>query len=168
MGPDELADRLRQRFDDVLVARGDVNVTVSSADLLEAIAYLHDEDDLAFRFLSDVTCSDWPGADPRFWLAYHLLSMEHAHRVRVKVGLPPAPDPPHVVSLTGRFPTANWLEREVFDFFGVVFDGHPDLRRIEMPEDWVGHPLRKDEPLAGVNTRYKGDAFIPPPDQRGT
>src|SRR5690242_13831872 len=99
MGPDELGERLRQRFDDVLVARGEVNVTVGPADLPEANAYLHDEDDLAFRFLSDVTCSDWPGADPRFWLAYHLLSMEQAHRVRVKVGLPPVPDPPHVASL---------------------------------------------------------------------
>ena len=64
------------------------------------------------------------------------------------------------------YPTAEWLEREVFDFFGVVFDGHPDLRRIEMPEDWVGHPLRKTEGMGGVNTAYRG-AFVPPPDQRG-
>jgi NADH-quinone oxidoreductase subunit C len=71
-----------------------------------------------------------------------------------------------VPSATGQYPTANWLEREVYDFFGVVFDGHPDLRRIEMPEGWTGHPLRKDEPLAGVNTQYRG-AFVPPPDQRG-
>ena len=163
-----LAGRIRTRFADTLEVRGEVTVTVQPKELLEALAYLRDQEDLSFRFLSDVTASDWPGADPRFWLAYHLLSMEHRMRVRVKVGLPPKPDPPHVASVTPLFPAANWLEREVFDFFGVVFDGHPDLRRIEMPEDWVGYPLRKDEPLAGVNTQYKGGAFIPPPDQRGS
>jgi NADH-quinone oxidoreductase subunit C len=167
MTPSELAERLRERFPEVLEVRGEVSVTVAAEELLEALAYLRDQQDLGFGFLSDLTCTDWPGLDPRFWLAYQLLSMEHRHRLRVKVGLPPQPDPPHVPSLTPTFRTANWMEREAFDFFGVVFDGHPDLRRIEMPEDWVGHPLRKDHPLAGVNTQYKG-AFIPPPDQRGT
>ena len=165
MDPSGLAARLSQRFPDVLEARGEVTVTVAPEELLSAVRYLKDEPELAFGFLSDVTCADWPGLDPRFWVAYHLLSMTHHHRVGVKVGLPPRPDPPHVSTVTELYPTANWLEREVFDFFGVVFDGHPDLRRIEMPEDWVGYPLRKDQPLAGVNTQYKG-AFIPPPDQR--
>jgi len=166
MGPTELAARLSRRFTEVLEARGEVTVTVVPEEMLVALAYLKDEPDLAFGFLSDVTCTDWPGLDPRWWLAYHLVSMEHRHRLRLKAGLAPRPDPPSAPSVTGLYPTANWLEREVFDFFGVVFDGHPDLRRIEMPEDWVGHPLRKDQPLAGVNTQYKG-AFIPPPDQRG-
>jgi NADH-quinone oxidoreductase subunit C len=167
MTPSKLAQRLRERFPEVLEARGEVTVTVAPEELLGTLAYLRDQDDLQLGFLCDVTCTDWPSLDPRFWLAYHLLSMSRRHRVRVKVGLPPSPDPPHVPSVTPAFPTANWLEREVFDFFGVVFDDHPDLRRIEMPEDWVGHPLRKDHPLAGVNTQYKGGAFIPPPDQRG-
>jgi NADH-quinone oxidoreductase subunit C len=166
MEPAELAGRLRQRFSDVLEARGEVSVTVLPEEFSETLAYLREYEDLAFRFLADVTASDWPDRDPRFWLAYQLLSMEQRHRVRVSVGLPAAPDPPHIQSATALFPAANWLEREVYDFFGIVFDGHPDLRRIEMPEDWVGHPLRKDQPLAGVNTQYKG-AFIPPPDQRG-
>ena len=166
MDPSGLAARLSQRFPEVLEARGEVTVTVAPEELQAALHYLKDEQELAFGFLSDVTCADWPGLDPRFWVAYHLLSMPHHHRVGVKVGLPPRPDPPHVSSVTDLYPTANWLEREVFDFFGVIFDGHPDLRRIEMPEDWVGYPLRKDQPLAGVNTQYKG-AFIPPPDQRG-
>jgi NADH-quinone oxidoreductase subunit C len=164
MDPTPLAERLRARFPDVLLAREEVTVTIGRDDLRSVLEYLREEDDLSFRFLADVTATDWPGLDPRFWLAYELLSMEHRHRVRVKVGL--SPDDAHVPSATPAFPTANWLEREVYDFFGIVFDGHPDLRRIEMPEDWVGHPLRKDQPLAGVNTQYKG-AFIPPPDQRG-
>ena len=164
MNASELATRLGKRFPEVLEARDEVSVTVGRDDLLEAMAYLFTEEDLSFRFLYDLTATDWPGADPRFWVAYHLLSLERNHRVRVKVGLPEAD--PHVSSVTERYPTANWHEREVFDFFGVVFDGHPDLRRIELPETWVGHPLRKDHGMGGVNTPYKG-AFIPPPDQRG-
>jgi NADH-quinone oxidoreductase subunit C len=164
MGPGELAERLRERFPEVLEYRGEVTVIVPREDLLSTLEHLRDREDLSFRFLADLTATDWPGLDPRFWLAYELLSMEHAHRVRVKVGL--SEGDPHVPSVTPLFPAADWLEREVYDFFGVVFDGHPDLRRIEMPEGWVGHPLRKDEPLAGVNTQYKG-AFVPPPDQRG-
>jgi NADH-quinone oxidoreductase subunit C len=162
--PTELAERLRARFAEVLEYRGEVTVTVDRSNLLETLEALLSEDDLSFRFLCDVTATDWPGVDPRFWLAYELLSMEHRHRVRVKVGL--GGEDPTVPSVTPLFPTANWLEREVYDFFGVIFEGHPDLRRIEMPEDWVGHPLRKDHALAGVNTQYKG-AFIPPPDERG-
>src|SRR5205823_11497991 len=166
MQPGALVERLRPRFPDVLEARGDVSVIVQVDDVLRALTYLRDQGDLSFRFLCDVTATDWPDLEPRFWLAYQLLSMEHRHRLRLKVGLPWADDPPHAPSVTTMYPTAGWLEREVFDFFGVVFDGHPDLRRIEMPEEWVGHPLRKTEPMGGVNTRYQG-AFIPPPDQRG-
>ena len=161
-----LAERLRSQYPDLLEARGEVTVTVAPEDLIDTLRHLRDEEGLAFGFLSDVTATDWPGMNPRFWLAYQLLSMRNRLQVRVKIGLPPDPDPPRIASATRLFPAANWLEREVYDFFGIVFEGHPDLRRIEMPEDWVGHPLRKDEPLAGVNTQYKG-AFIPPPDQRG-
>ena len=164
MLPAELSERLRGRFPDPLEARGEVTVNVPADGLLEALTWLRDEEELGFDSVSDLTATDWPDADPRFWVAYHLRSMSHGHRVRVKVGV--AGEEPRVPSITPMFPTANWLEREVYDFFGVVFVGHPDLRRIEMPEDWEGHPLRKTEPLAGVPTRYKG-AFIPPPDQRG-
>ena len=139
-------------------------MVVRPSELLEALEYLRSEGDLAFRFLSDLTCTDWPGNEPRFWLAYHLLSVEEGHRLRVKVGL--EGDDPRAPSVTALYPTANWHEREVYDFFGITFEGHPDLRRIEMPEDWEGHPLRKDHPMGGVRTQYKG-AFVPPPDQRG-
>ena len=163
MSADQLADRLRRRFDDVLVARGEVTVTVERDRILDALLYLRDEEDLGFRWLSDVSCTDWPGREPRIWMAYHLASHDRGLRVRVKAGLPE--DDLRLPSATPIFASANWQEREVFDLFGVTFDGHPDLRRILMPEDWVGHPLRKDHALGGVPTQYKG-AFIPPPDER--
>jgi NADH-quinone oxidoreductase subunit C len=94
---------------------------------------------------------------------YELRSVEHAHRLRVKVGL--SDDDPTVPTVTSLFPTADWHEREVWDLFGIVFDGHPNLERILLPDDWEGHPLRKDEELGGVGTQYKG-AFIPPVDER--
>ncbi|HEX2267194.1 MAG TPA: NADH-quinone oxidoreductase subunit C [Actinomycetota bacterium] len=164
MGPTELVERLKNRFPEATEVRGEVTVVVAPGHFVPAMEYLRFEGDLRFGFLSDITATDWPDLNPRFWVVYHLLSMEHRHRVRVKVGLPPSA--PHLASVTRLFAGANWPEREVYDFFGIVFDGHPDLRRIQMPEDWVGHPLRKDEGMGGVNTAYKG-AFIPPPDQRG-
>ncbi|MGH2724061.1 MAG: NADH-quinone oxidoreductase subunit C [Actinomycetota bacterium] len=164
MRTDDLAERLRRRWDDVLVARGEVTVTTSRDELRQAVTWLRDQGDLSFGFLSDVSCTDWPGREPRIWMAYHLYSMEHRHRVRVKVGLPG--DDLRAPSLVSVFPAADWQEREVYDFYGVTFEGHPDLRRILMPDDWEGYPLRKDHPLGGVATQYKG-AFVPPPDERG-
>jgi NADH-quinone oxidoreductase subunit C len=158
-----LAERLRERFADVTLARGEVTVVVQPDDLLEALRFIGETDDLSLRFLSDLSATDWPGRWPRFWLAYHVWSMDHRHRLRVKVGLPE--EEPVVPSVTPLYPTADWLEREVYDFFGVIFEGHPDLRRIIMPDDWEGHPLRKDYALGGVGTQYKG-AFIPPVEER--
>lgn len=163
MTPDELAARLGRRFADVLVARGEVTVTIDRDDLLPTLRSLRDESELAFDVLSDLSCTDWPGRVPRIWMAYHLASALDGMRVRVKAGLPG--NDLRIASACEVHPSANWHEREVFDFFGVTFDGHPDLRRIELPEEWVGHPLRKDEPLGGVATQYKG-AYVPPPDQR--
>jgi NADH-quinone oxidoreductase subunit C len=163
MRPEDMAERLRQRFPDVLDARGELTLTVPATDLLPTLRALRDDEALGFSFLSWIGATDWPDRDPRFWLAYHLKSLAHRHRVRVKVGL--SGDEPRVASVTPMFPTANWHEREVFDMFGVRFDGHPDLRRILMPEDWEGHPLRKDYGLGGVDVPYKG-AHIPPPDRR--
>jgi NADH-quinone oxidoreductase subunit C len=163
MNAAELASRVRERFPDVVEARGDVTVVVPKEELIDALIRLRERSDLSFGFLSSVTATDHPGKAPRFWVVYELRSVEHAHRLRVKVGLPE--DDPHVPSVTTLFPTADWHERETWDLFGVVFDGHPDLDRILLPSDWEGHPLRKDEELGGVGTSYKG-AFIPPVDER--
>ena len=164
MRVDELAGRLRDRFDDVLEARGEITITVDRERVLDTLRALRDDPELRLDFLSDVSCTDWPGRDPRVWMAYHLASWDQVHRVRVKVGL--SGDDLRIPSAFEVFPAADWQEREVYDFFGVTFDGHPDLRRILMPEEWEGHPLRKDHPLGGVPTMYKG-AFVPPPDERG-
>ena len=163
MNAADLAARIRDRFDDVLVAREEVTVVVGRDELVDALVRLRDQPELSFGFLSSLTATDHPGREPRFWVVYELRSVEHAHRMRLKVGLPS--DDPHVPSVTELFPTANWHEREVWDLFGLVFDGHPDLDRILLPDDWEGHPLRKDEALGGVETRYHG-AFIPPVDER--
>jgi NADH-quinone oxidoreductase subunit C len=162
---DELAGALRSRFADVVSARGEVTVSIAPGEVQEALEWLRDEQAVSFDLLSDLTCSDWPGRSPRYWVTLHLRSSGRGHRVRLKVGLPDA-DPPRMPSVTGLYPAADWYEREVYDFYGVVFDGHPDLRRIELPDEWSGHPMRKTEPLAGVRTQYLG-ASVPPPDQRG-
>ncbi len=163
MNAGELAERIAPRHPDVIVARGEATVIIDRSELLGAMAFLRDEPDLSFGFLSSVTATDWPERDPRYWVAYELYSMAHRHRLRIKVGLPA--EDARLPSVTSMFPTADWHERETFDFYGIVFDGHPDLRRILLPDDWEGHPLLKTEELGGVNTRYKG-AFIPPVDRR--
>ncbi len=159
----DLAASLRVRHPEVVVVRDEVTLVLERTELVAALGRLRDDPDLSFDFLSSVTATDWPGRDPRFWLAYELFSSAHLHRLRVKVGLPE--DDARVPSVTGMFPTADWHERETYDFYGIDFTGHPDLRRILLPDGWEGWPLRKDEELGGVNTAYRG-AFIPPIDRR--
>jgi NADH-quinone oxidoreductase subunit C len=161
----ELAERVRAISPDVVIARDEVTAFVQPEELLGTLAALRDDAELSFDALSSLTVVDWPDRVPRFWVAYELYSMTHRHRVRVKVGLPA--EDPRVASVTPMFPTANWHEREAWDFFGVVFEGHPDLVRILLPDDWEGFPLRKTEELGGIDTRYQG-AFIPPVDRRTT
>ena len=159
----ELAERVRARSPDVVVARGEAMLTVERDELHDTLQALRDDPELRLDSLSSVTATDRPGLDPRFWVAYELYSGAHHHRLRVKVAL--AEDDARVPSVTGLFPTADWHERETYDFYGIVFDGHPNLRRILLPDDWEGFPLRKTEELGGVNTQYHG-AFIPPVDRR--
>jgi NADH-quinone oxidoreductase subunit C len=113
----------------------------------EVLRALRDGEGLRFSFLQNLTAVDWPKREV-FEVVYHLFSYAERHEICVKVETPRAA--PHVPSVASLWPTANWLEREQFDLLGVVFDGHPDLRRILMPDDWVGHPMRKDyrEPKA--------------------
>ena len=163
-GP-ELAERVRAIHPDVVLARDEVTLFLTREALLDGLGRLRDDADLSLDSLSSVTATDWPGLDPRFWVAYELYSSSRHHRVRVKVGL--SDGDARLPSVTPLFPTADWHEREAFDFYGIEFTGHPDLRRILLPEGWDGWPLRKDEELGGVNTRYEG-AFIPPVDRRTT
>jgi NADH-quinone oxidoreductase subunit C len=125
---------------------GDWTVVVDIRRLPEAAAWLRDTSQASFDFCSDVTATDWPPRSKRFDVIYCLYSVRHKHRVRLKVR---AGDGEAVPTVTGVWPSANWLEREVFDLFGIRFEGHPDMRRILMPEDWQGYPQRKDYPLEG-------------------
>jgi NADH-quinone oxidoreductase subunit C len=130
------------RFD-----RGELTLYLDRAALREAATLLRDDPELRFNFLVDITAVDWYPSEPRFEVVYELLSMQRKERVRLKVKLDGAD--PKLDSLTPVWPAANFFEREVFDLFGIVFEGHPFLRRLMMPENWQGHPLRKDYPVEG-------------------
>jgi NADH-quinone oxidoreductase subunit C len=155
----------------VLVDRGEITYFVVREHLLTLVQALRDDDALRFELCSSVSGVDYqdsggPAPDPgrpRLHVVYHLTSMTYRRRIRLEVAV--TAEDPHVPSVTRVYPTADWHERETWDMFGVVFDGHPALTRILMPDDWDGHPQRKDYPLGGVPVEYKG-AQIPPPDER--
>ena len=132
---------------EVLEYRGELAVVVPRERIRRACELLRSDAELQFTFLSDVSGVDRFPVEPRFEVNYHLLSLYRRERIRLKVRVPGAN--PVVESVTSVWPTANWHEREVFDLFGVRFEGHPDLRRILMPDNWEGHPLRKDYPVEG-------------------
>ena len=127
--------------------RDEMTIYVDRPHIREACALLRDNPDFPFNYLSDVTCVDRYPSEPRFEVIYHLLSIPKKERVRLKVRLDGSS--PVVESITSVWPAANYFEREVFDLFGIRFTGHPYLRRILMPEDWEGNPLRKDYPVEG-------------------
>ena len=118
---------------------------VQRDDVPVVMRAMRDRPELRFAVLAEVTAVDFWPREPRFELIYILISLEHRLRVRLKVRL--AGDAAHVATVCSVWPAANWLEREVWDLFGIVFDGHPDPRRLLMPEDWEGFPLRKDYPV---------------------
>src|SRR6266849_8520836 len=123
--------------------RGELTVTVNAADIVRAATFLRDDPRCAFSCFIDVTAVDWPQRERRFDVVYHLLSPTKNQRVRIKIEVDEATP---VASLTNVFPVANWFEREVYDLYGVVFTGHPDLRRLLTDYGFEGHPLRKDFP----------------------
>lgn len=126
--------------------RDELTIVVERGALRDVCAILRDGA-TKFEFLSDLTCVDWYPSEPRFHVVYHLLSLSRKERVRIKVRL--TGSDPNVESITSLWPGANLFEREVFDLFGIRFNGHPNLRRVMMPDDWDGHPLRKDYPVEG-------------------
>ena len=135
-------------FAETTEALGEVTVVVPREHIVEFCAHLKTAPGFEFDMLSDITGADrGPEEEPRFEVNYHLFSTTKHHRLRLKVLL--NEDDPHAPTVTGVWRTANWHERETFDMFGVIFDGHPDLRRILLPDDWQGHALRKDFPLRG-------------------
>jgi NADH-quinone oxidoreductase subunit C len=123
---------------------GDATALVDAGSLLEIMRLLRDEPGLDFEMLTDLTAVDWLGQEPRFELVYHLYSLKRNHRVRIKTRVPERAA--EIVSLVPLWPSADWMEREVWDLYGIRFSGHPDLRRILLYEEFEGHPLRKDYP----------------------
>ena len=148
----------------VVVFRDELTLHVRREHLVVVAQALRDDAALRFELCLGVSGVHYPvDLDRELHAVYPLMSITHNRRIRVEVTAPDAD--PHVPSLFSVYPTTDWHERETYDFFGLVFDGHPSLTRIEMPDDWVGHPQRKDYPLGGIPVEYHG-AEIQPPDQR--
>ncbi len=149
-------DRLRAAFPDDIQsaqdARGELSVTIRPDAILDVAQFLRDDAELRFAFLESLCGVDYLGRTPRFEVVYHLLSHHNHQRICLKVGLPERS--PMVASLTGLWSSANYQEREAFDMFGIIFEGHPSLERILMPDDWQGYPQRKDVPLGAEEVAF--------------
>jgi NADH-quinone oxidoreductase subunit C len=167
---DEAVDVLQEEyagFDDavtrVVVDRGELTLHVTPDKLADVARALRDEPSLRFELCLGVNGVDYPSTATRLHAVAHLMSMTYRRRIRLETAV--TAEDPHVASISHVYPTADFHERETWDMFGIVFDGHPALTRILMPDDWEGHPQRKDYPLGGVPVEYKG-AQVPPPDER--
>ncbi len=167
---DEIVDALAAAYPSldealtkVVVDRDELTLHVEREHVLELSKVLRNDPALRFELLSSVSGVDYLGTEHRLHAVYHFTSMTYRRRVRMEAEV--SVEDPHVPSVTPIYPTADWQERETYDMFGIVFDGHPALTRILMPDDWDGFPQRKDYPLGGVPVQYKG-ATIPPPDER--
>jgi len=168
---DEAYDALAEAFpglgdaiESVVVDRGELTLHVTAASIAELCQVLRDDESLRYELCNSVSGVDYLGVDDRrLHVVYHLTSMTYRRKIRLEVAVDVAD--PRVPSVTSVYPTADWQEREAYDMFGILFDGHPNLTRVLMPDDWEGHPQRKDYPLGGIPVEYKG-AEIPAPDTR--
>jgi NADH-quinone oxidoreductase subunit C len=160
-GSDSLVQRLGDRFKEALREssdfRGDLSIVVEPSAVVEVARYLRDDE--GFDYFLYATAVDWPARDPRFTVVWEVRSLANKTRIRIKT-MAAMPDP-HAPSLTDVWPAANWHERETWDLLGIKFDGHPDLRRLLMPQTWEGHPLRKDyvsfgEPVIFSDQKLEG------------
>lgn len=155
----QIAEKIKERFPeevlDVREFRGQVSVTLKKERILDIFRYLHDDPDLFLDYLVDVCGADYLGKkEKRFEVVYHLYSIKHRHAMRIKAEV--ADEKPSIDSVMSIWAGANWHEREAYDMYGIIFIGHPDLRRILLPEDWEGYPLRKDYPLQGPEKEWPG------------
>ena len=173
---DEVADHLEralvggsasmgEAIDRIVVDRGELTLHVHREHLPAVMQVLRDDPALRFEMCVSVSGVHYPSIEgAELHAVYHLMSITHGtRRIRVEVSCPD--DDPHIPSVVKVYPAADWHERETWDMFGIIFDGHPALTRVLMPDDWPGHPQRKDYPLGGIPVEYKG-ATVPPPDQR--
>ena len=166
---DQVADRMEELVPGfssgrTIVDRGEITFFVRPDKIVELARALRDDAYLRFEMCPSVSGVHYPHSlGEELHVVYHLLSVTHNRRIRLEVGLPEGH--PHTPSLISVYPHVDWHERETWDMFGIIFDGHHALTRILMPDDWHGHPQRKDYPLGGVDVEYKG-TVIPPPDER--
>jgi len=154
-----IAEKIKENFPDEVLEikefRGQVSVTLRKNRIRDIARYLHDDPDLYFDYLIDVCGVDYLGKkDKRFEVVYQLYSIKHRQALRLKAEV--SGEDPTIDSVTSVWLGADWHEREAFDLYGIRFNGHPDLRRILLPEDWEGHPLRKDYPLKGPVKEWSG------------
>jgi NADH-quinone oxidoreductase subunit C len=167
---DEIVDALAAAYPEfdaavtkIVVDRDELTLYVTKEHIRSVARTMRDDPALRFELLANLSGVDYIGSVNRFHVVYNLTSMTYRRQVRLETSA--SLDDPHVPSVTGVYPGADWQERETYDMFGVIFDGHPALTRILMPDDWDGFPQRKDYPLGGIPVQYKG-ATIPPPDER--
>jgi len=155
--PEKVHEILEAKFPGQLIeagaSHGQTWAVLKRDRLADICLFLKEDPSTKMDYLIDVTAVDWHPQKPRFEAVYHLHSVSHNHRLRLKVPL--EEDDASVPSVSGVWLTANWHERETYDLFGIKFEGHPDLRRILLPDDWEGHPLRKDYPLQGTKWEFK-------------
>jgi NADH-quinone oxidoreductase subunit C len=155
---------LSEAIEKVVLDRGELTLHIVPERIAQVCQLMRDGDALRFELCSSVSGVDYLGSDERrLHTVYELTSMTYRRRIRLETAV--TAENPHLPSVTSVYPTADWQERETYDMFGIIYDGHPALTRILMPDDWEGHPQRKDYPLGGIPVEYKG-AEIPPPDER--